>query len=110
MSRKNRIDYSHKYNENVIEDQTIIEDNDFIEEDELINDQTVEETKKCKVVIPQDKKLNVREEPSINSLVLTELSNDTEIKIIDDTYNDWFKIVTTYGIEGYILKDYVELV
>lgn len=109
MSRKNRTNYSNKYNPEPKE-ETVEEIADETVEEEAF---PVEEDPKptiVKVSIPQECTLNIRKDPEVSSEVLAELTNGTEVEILDDTFKDWFKIVTTFGIEGYIKKDYVEFV
>lgn len=113
MGRKNRTNYSRKYNPEVKE-ETVEEVVEIEDEFEDLNDEpVVEEEPTAKIVrvhIPTDQKLNVRSEASTDSEVLTELSNNTEVEILDDTFANWLKIVTPFGIEGFVKTDYVELI
>lgn len=53
-------------------------------------------------------KLNVRAEPSITSAILCEISKQTEV-IVDEieTINEFYKICTDFGIEGFCMKKYI---
>lgn len=109
MSRKNRTNYSNKYN---TEPKEELVEHVIQGPIEVIEEPVEEEPKPTivKVSIPQECTLNIRKEPGANSEVLAELTNGTEVEILDDSFKDWFKIATTFGIEGYIKKDYVEFV
>lgn len=53
-------------------------------------------------------KLNVREKPNTDADVLTVLNYDSEIKIDPArSTNEWLKIVTTSGVEGYCMRKFV---
>ena len=119
---RNRTNYNNKYNPNK-EDRTY---EDFSKEE---NVEVVEEVKEeikpdpepyeepienattvvlGKVDIPDNKMLNVRAEPSIDSDPVATINAHSEIVILDSNSNvNWHKICTAAGIEGYVLKDYV---
>lgn len=109
MSKKNRFNYASKYSEpsDDIFEEDISSDIELEEEDLVVEDQP---SKIVKVKIPEGHKLNIREDTSIESVSLGALSNGKEVELIDDEDPEWFKVVTPSGIEGYILKEYCELV
>lgn len=115
MGKKNRTNYSNRYisesktNDIVEEVEDIIDDektNEIVKED--IDEEN--DTKILKVVIPDKCKLAIREDPSTESKILGELSNGSQVMLNNDIYENWFGIVTESGIEGHILKDYVEFI
>ena len=61
-----------------------------------------------KGVVANCAKLNVRSKPSINSGVVTVLDTKTEITIdVDTSTDEWFKIRTVAGVEGYCMRKFV---
>lgn len=59
-------------------------------------------------VVSNCTKLNVREEPSMDSDIVCEISKLTEVMINDDeSTDDFYKICTDSGIEGFCMKQYV---
>lgn len=91
-----------------------------VEKKEEIQEQVVEETpveeeinletfsdKGC--VIGCDM-LNVRSEPDKESNIVSILHRGVEIEILDlNASDDFYKIVTEVGIEGYCMKDYIAI-
>lgn len=55
-------------------------------------------------------KLNVRESPSIDSNVVCEIASSTEV-VIDEqkSTNDFYKIYISSGIEGFCMKQFIEV-
>ena len=54
--------------------------------------------------------LNVRKEPSIESEVLCEISWSTELMVYEDESTDeFYKICTASGIEGYCMKKFISI-
>lgn len=55
-------------------------------------------------------KLNVREQASTYSDVVCEISVNTNVMIDDDnSTNEFYKICTEFGIEGYCMKKFIEV-
>ena len=87
------------YDENVIND--ILEDAEEIEKD---YEYTSEDMNydigivKCR--------LNLRENPSKESNVLCVLNKDSAVEILEEL-NDWFRVVTESGIEGFCMRDFI---
>ena len=55
-------------------------------------------------------KLNVREQASTYSDVVCEISVNTNVMIDDnDSSNEFYKICTEFGIEGYCMKKFIEV-
>lgn len=54
-------------------------------------------------------KLNVRAEPSTNAEVVCVLDAMSEIEIdVNKSSNEWFKVCTATGIEGYCMRKFVD--
>lgn len=89
------------YDENVIND--ILEDAEEIEKD---YEYTSEDMNydigivKCR--------LNLRENPSKESNVLYILKKDSSVEILEEV-DEWFKVVTESGIEGYCMRDFIDV-
>jgi uncharacterized protein YgiM (DUF1202 family) len=55
-------------------------------------------------------KLNVREEPSPRATVVAIIDASNEVVINEDeSFGNYYKVLTASGIEGYCIKDYLEL-
>lgn len=68
----------------------------------------LEEAKLRAIVKTQGSDLNVREEPSTKSKVLEQVSSEERYEVLE-VLDDWVKIVTLTGEEGYVHSDYVEV-
>lgn len=56
-------------------------------------------------------RLNVRKDPSVSvGNVIGKLNEDDEVSIdLSNSYDIWYKISTASGIEGYCLKEFINL-
>ena len=56
-------------------------------------------------------RLNVRKDPSVSvGNVINKLNEDDEVSIdLSNSYDLWYKISTASGIEGYCLKEFIDL-
>lgn len=55
-------------------------------------------------------RLNVRKEPSADADVLTTIPAGVEVQInIFESTNDFYKVCTEAGVEGYCMTDYIKL-
>lgn len=98
--------------------ETINEINDKITE-EVVNEPATVETEiietQEEVTIVTGKvsgceKLNVRENPSIDAKVLCVLNRTDEVRVdLTNTMEDWYKVCTSAGIEGYCMAKYINL-
>lgn len=56
------------------------------------------------------KKLNIRKEPSRTGEIICEVSEGTALMIDPSEVNDdWFKVYTEAGVEGYCMKKFVTI-
>lgn len=70
--------------------------------------ETVTLDKMVKGVVTGCAKLNVRAEPNTHADVVCVLDADTEIEVdVNNSNNEWFKICTAIGMEGYCMRKYV---
>lgn len=100
---KNKYDYTKKYEkkqkDNIKEDVMEIEEENIEQEDPI-----VKTTGKVKV-----SKLNIRKYTDTDSDPLTTVNEGETLLIehIDD--QDWYGVCTASGIEGFALKEFIEL-
>ena len=54
--------------------------------------------------------LNVREKPAITTDVVGTIKRDTEVKIIEsESTDEFYKIITSTGMEGFCMKEYITI-
>ena len=83
--------------------KTVSEVKDVVIEQEVLKDAPTEgQVYNCLAV-------NVRKEGSRKAEVLGTLSKDSKVSIVKEL-KKWYKVVTEHGIEGYIDKDYIEVI
>lgn len=51
--------------------------------------------------------LNVRDEPNVNSNVIDMVFASNEIEILEVVDEEWYKICTAVGLEGYSMKQFI---
>lgn len=79
-----------------------------IAEETLVDDPTVESVLEGNVV--KCSKLNVREKPSSDAKILCELKRGSIVLIEPENSTDiFYKIITITGIEGYCVKEYINV-
>ena len=55
-------------------------------------------------------RLRVREHPSINAVVAAEIDEGSEVVINEyKSTEEFYSVVTATGLEGYCMKDYIQL-
>ncbi len=85
------------------------ETNEMIENAEELATETVEQTAPAFGLV-NCALLNVREEPSAESEILTVLKKDSEVMIdFDESTEDFYSICNEAGIEGYCMKQFIEV-
>lgn len=80
-------------------------------EPELVKEtvDTITLPKNVNGVVVNCSKLNVREEPSIESAVICVLDVMSEIEIdVTKSDNEWVKVHTVTGVEGYCMRKFVD--
>ena len=77
-------------------------------EDEEIEEVELEEDEVILGVVDNCGKLNVRFRPNPHSDVECVLDADAEVMIDEDeSTNEYYKVITASGVEGYCLKKYI---
>lgn len=86
--------------------------------DEQVNKVSIEESKKevAKMETPSKKKgnvicqsLNMRKGPTIDSEILRILTKGTEVKILDDTDDTWYKVCVGGVGTGFCMREFIKL-
>lgn len=118
--KSNRVDYNKKFNdssknykeETVIDEATTMENDSVISED--VDNEKESENKeilfKTKVNL-HDKAthLSVRSNPAIGDNVIKTIPDGEEIAVfIEEEDGDWIKIVTASGVEGFVMKSFID--
>lgn len=85
------------------------ETNEMIENVEELATETVEQTTPVFGLV-NCALLNVREEPDAESEILAVLKKDSEVMIdFDESTEDFYSICNEAGIEGYCMKQFIEV-
>lgn len=72
--------------------------------------ETPETTKATSGVVFDCTKLNVRSDPSVDADILVVLNANSEVEIdLAKSTKDWFKIITTAGIDGYCMRKFIKV-
>lgn len=78
--------------------------------DEVVEDTTTDQTentsKMGKVICC---KLYLRSEPSTESKEVTILNKDEELMIVSEDDPDWYGVYTAAGLEGFCMKEFIEV-
>lgn len=106
MKDKQRMDYSKKFDKPV----ELTEDN--YSDEHISEDVTVQEAPKTfghAKLERNDDKLVVRSGPGLDHEPVKHITNSEEFMILDDSDPDWYKIILSYGVEGFVMKMFVEI-
>lgn len=119
MSNKN---YNKMYNKPTAEVQEAIElevaTTTDVTTDTTVEVQTaIEGVAEPEVIVPIEEavvvncaKLNVRKDPSPNAAVVAVIKAGSDVVVCDsESFDDYYKICTAAGIEGYCVKEYLKL-
>ena len=69
-----------------------------------------EEPKKVSGIVVDCNRLNIRTKPSINSQPVGNVTVNSEVTInFNQSNNEWFKVITKDGVEGFCMKKYVKI-
>jgi uncharacterized protein YgiM (DUF1202 family) len=72
--------------------------------------ETKQVEKTVSAVVVNCAKLNVREEPTSNAKVIAVIDASSEVIICgQEGFGNYYKVCTASGIEGYCVKDFLEL-
>ena len=69
-----------------------------------------EEPKKVSGIVVDCNRLNIRTKPSINSQPVGNVTANSEVIInLRQSHNEWFKVITKDGVEGFCMKKYIKI-
>ena len=97
--------------EKKVVDKKVLESPETKPENEITTE-VEEPPKKEKVLgtVVNCPRLRVREHPSINAVVAAEIDEGSEVVINEDkSTEEFYSVVTTTGLEGYCMKDYIQV-
>ena len=84
--------------------------------DEVMNTAAAETTETAETEAPSNKKgtvicqnLNVRKEPALGSAILRVITKGTEVEILDDADDTWYKVCVGDIGTGFCMKEFVKL-
>lgn len=70
----------------------------------------IEEDSEVLAVVANCRKLNIREAPNMDADIVTVLTAGSEVMVdITNSTDDFYKVCNAVGIEGYCMKQYIEL-
>ena len=70
----------------------------------------VETVKIVKGTVANCSKLNMRKEPKKNATVIAVLAAKTKVEVESNaSTDDWYKVITKDGLEGYCMKEFITL-
>ena len=59
-------------------------------------------------VVENCNKLNVREEPNLDSTIICEINSQTELMIDEsESTDEFYKVFTVFGLEGFCMKKFI---
>ena len=69
-----------------------------------------QQTETASAIVINCAKLNVREEPSPKAAVIGIIDASNEVVVYDsESFGNYYKVCTASGVEGYCIKDFLEL-
>lgn len=102
-----------KIEESVESVETVTEDiriNDVETENVIEQEAKVEESEPVIGIVTDCTRLNVREHPYSDSTVLGVITAATELIVIEEeSTEDFYKICTSIGLEGYCMKKFITI-
>lgn len=94
--------------DDVTESETPVVEDDVAEPEEPVVEEPV--TKTVTGTVVDCARLNVRKDPSATAPVLCMLNESTEVIVDEDnSTEDFYKVCTATGVEGYCMKDFILL-
>lgn len=104
QNRNNQVRQDQKVEQKVpveVFEEVETETEETVEEEPKLDDPIQGTIYKCKVI-------NLRSKPSLDAEILTRLHAGDVVQI-DGEEDGWFAVITQIGVEGYLVKDYVEV-
>lgn len=115
MSQKNYSKFSQHFKKTENEENKKVEDVNNVTMNEVFNevmDEIVDEKPVEKVdgVVTGCAKLNVRKEAKMGTTVLCVLTKGDDIVVdLENSTEDFYKVCTSSGVEGYCMKTYISV-
>lgn len=106
MKDRNKVDYAKRFNETTKDDK-VVEEAVIEEIFTPVEEEPKNEMKLGYVAIKENQTLNLRADKSSDAPVVKTLSKGEQI-VIDTIYEDWYRVVTESGAEGYVMSQYIE--
>lgn len=105
-------DYTKFSNHLKTEAKTVENQNGVVETEEVVEQpvETPEVPEPIVGVVVDCRKLNVREEPHVSAEVLCTINAGTNVTVdIFETTEEFYKVCTAAGIEGFCMKKYIKV-
>ena len=84
--------------------------NNQVEEPQIAEEEVSKPKKQMIGVVIDCSSLNIRAKSSINSEIIATVKAGTELLINkDESVNEWYKVCTEAGIEGFCMKKYISI-
>ena len=84
--------------------------NNQVEEPQIAEEEVSKPKKQMIGVVIDCSSLNIRAKSNINSEIIATVKAGTELLINEDeSVNEWYKVCTEAGIEGFCMKKYVSV-
>ena len=84
--------------------------NNQVEEPQIAEEEVSKPKKQMIGVVIDCSSLNIRAKSNINSEIITTVKAGTELLINEDeSVNEWYKVCTEAGIEGFCMKKYISI-
>ena len=84
--------------------------NNQFEEPQIAEEEVSKPKKQMIGVVIDCSSLNIRAKSSINSEIIATVKAGTELLINkDESVNEWYKVCTEAGIEGFCMKKYISI-
>jgi uncharacterized protein YgiM (DUF1202 family) len=59
-------------------------------------------------VVTEESNLNIRQDPSTEAAVVGKAAKGSSVTLVEQTSDDWWKVKTTDGVEGYAYARYLK--
>ena len=109
--KNNYTRYSQNPNEKKspeVVEEPVVEAVTEVVEEPAVEPETPEKAAPVKGIVASCKKLNVRVKPSaIGDVVCILACGDTVVVDEDNSTNDWYKVRTAKGVEGFCMKNFI---
>lgn len=84
--------------------------NNQVEEPQITEEEVSKPKKQMIGVVIDCSSLNIRAKSNINSEIIATVKAGTELLINEDeSVNEWYKVCTEAGIEGFCMKKYISV-